>query len=70
VADALLIDASVIIDHLRGEANATGFLVPLLARGIARLHPAVVAEVIEGARDARHLRSLDAALAAIPVVRA
>lgn len=60
--DALVVDATVFIDHLRNRAVATGYLAPLLSNRNVVLHPAVLAEVLTGARDKRHLAALDAAL--------
>jgi predicted nucleic acid-binding protein len=70
VAEALVVDATVLIDHLRGHADATGYLSPLLARKAVALHPAVHAEVLCGARDARHLRALDITLGSVRTIRA
>ena len=69
MASTLLVDASLIIDLLRGHADATAYLAPLLARRVVVSHPAIISEVLSGARDQRHLRSLDAALAPLPLLR-
>lgn len=63
MADALVVDATILIDQLRGVRAATEYLAPLLNRRVVVLHPAVHAEVLSGARDRRHLALLDAALA-------
>jgi hypothetical protein len=41
VAEALVIDASLIVNHYRDSPDALSFLEPLLARGAAVLHPVV-----------------------------
>jgi hypothetical protein len=69
MADALVVDATVLIDHLRRRADATRYLAPLFLRRAVALHPAVLAEVLSGARDAQHLRALDKALADVPLLR-
>jgi predicted nucleic acid-binding protein len=66
VLDAILIDASIFIDNFRGHPDAFRVLDPLLLRGAARLHPVVAAEILEGARDHRHLKAIQRSLAAIP----
>jgi predicted nucleic acid-binding protein len=58
----LVVDATVLIDQLRGVTAATEYLTPLLTRRVLVLHPAVHAEVLSGARDKKHLHALDAAL--------
>jgi tRNA(fMet)-specific endonuclease VapC len=69
VADTLLLDSSITIDHLRGHPDATAFLAPLFLRGRVSLHPVVLAELLSGARDLAHMRSIDASLRSIPVIR-
>lgn len=64
-----MIDATVLIDHLRGHPDATAYLAPLVLSGAAVIHPAVLAEVLSGARDARHLRMLDIALSDLRILR-
>jgi predicted nucleic acid-binding protein len=65
----LLVDATVLIDHLRGAVDATRLLTPLFFRRAIALHPVVFAEVLSGARDARHLRAIDRSLVEIPLLR-
>lgn len=62
VADGLVVDATVLIDQLRGVPAAVEYISPLLNRHLVVLHPAVHAEVLTGARDRRHLAALDSAL--------
>lgn len=63
MADAYIADATVLIDYLRAAPSAIEFLTPLLDRRAIVLHPAVLAEVLWGARDRRHLVQLDTELA-------
>lgn len=69
MASRLLVDASLIIDLLRGLSDASAYLGPLLVRRVVVSHPAIISEVLSGARDQRHLRSLDAALSPLPLLR-
>ena len=59
MADALLIDSTVLIDEQRGEARARAFLEPLLTRGAALIHPVSAAEALAGVNDRRELAALD-----------
>lgn len=67
--DALLVDAAVLIDHLRDHPDATRYVEPLVNRHALVLHPVVLAEVLNGARNARHLRLLEIAMRNVRVLR-
>jgi predicted nucleic acid-binding protein len=53
-----LIDSAGVIDFLRGHAGAIAYLAALRATATPATHLVVVAEVLEGARDAREQSSL------------
>jgi predicted nucleic acid-binding protein len=55
----VLVDSSVIIDHLRGRPQATSYLANLESSGALATHAVVVAEVLSGARDSREQRDID-----------
>lgn len=55
---AILIDSTVLIDVERRHADAAAFLRPLVARGIATIHPVAALEVLSGARSKSELRTL------------
>lgn len=65
-----LIDSAVVIDHLRGHAGAMGFLNAQRAAGRPMTHVVVVAEVLEGARDAREQAALKTFFADFDVIPA
>lgn len=59
-----LIDSSVLIDCLRGRADAIGFL----AAHTRRTHLLVAAELLAGARDKQELTVIDRFLATFEIV--
>jgi predicted nucleic acid-binding protein len=55
----LIVDSSIVIDHLRGRAAAADFLqARLISEGLMS-HAVVVAEVLTGARDAREQAEIE-----------
>jgi predicted nucleic acid-binding protein len=65
-----LIDSAVVIDYLRGHAGATAFLNAQRAAGRPVTHVVVVAEVLEGARDATEQSALKTFFAGFDVIPA
>jgi len=55
----ILVDSSIVIDHLRGHEEATRYLDQLRFAGSLATHAVVVAEVLIGARDAHEQREID-----------
>jgi predicted nucleic acid-binding protein len=55
----LLIDTSILIDHLKGRAEATAFLSMTRASVGLLTNVVVAAEVLAGARDLREQREID-----------
>lgn len=64
----LLIDTSVLIDVLRGRAEAVAFLESAGRGRGPTTHAIVVAELLAGARDAREQATIDSFLSAFEVV--
>lgn len=66
----ILVDSSVLVPFLRGhETTATGLLAGALEQGVdVFLTPIVFQEVLQGARDEREWRVLDAYLSTQPLV--
>ncbi len=65
----VLVDSSVWIAWLRGEANAAVHqLTALLDEGEACLAPVVLQEVLQGARNASALRTLRRRFTALPIL--
>src|ERR1019366_9627453 len=60
---SLLIDTSILIDHLRGRAEATAFLTQTRSSVGLLTSVVVAAEVLTGAYDAREQREIDRLLA-------
>ncbi len=59
MAEALLIDSTVLIDEHRGDARARTYLEPLLVGGAGLIHPVSAGEVLGGAKDRTELAALD-----------
>ena len=59
----MLIDSSILIDHLRGQLQAKTFLLSVRASGGLHTSAVVAAEVLIGARDLREQREVDRLLA-------
>jgi predicted nucleic acid-binding protein len=62
----LLLDTNVIIDHLRGRANAVAFVRTLAAPVLTSV--VVVAELYAGVRDGAERAQLDSFLSALTIV--
>jgi predicted nucleic acid-binding protein len=59
----LLIDTSILIDHLKGRADATRFLTAMRTSVGLLTNVVVAAEVLTGARDIREQREIERLLA-------
>ena len=57
-----ILDSSILIDCLRGRAEAISFVDALSVAGNARTHLIVAAELLTGARDAREQNLIDSFL--------
>ncbi len=55
----MIVDSVIIIDYLRGNPQAIAFLDSLRATGALMTHPAVLAEVLPGARAKREQSVVD-----------
>jgi predicted nucleic acid-binding protein len=55
MADLLVLDTAVLIDYQRRSEPARAFVLPLIARNVAAVHPAAAAEMIDGALHRRDL---------------
>lgn len=55
----MIVDSVIIIDYLRRKPQAIAFLDSLRATNALMTHPAVVAEVLSGARDKREQAAID-----------
>jgi predicted nucleic acid-binding protein len=64
----LLIDTSILIDHLRAKPEATAFLKRTRAQHGLTTNSAVVAEVLSGARNQREQNEIDRLVAAFRVI--
>lgn len=55
----ILIDSSIVIDHLRGRSEASRYLDGLRQAGTLATHVVVVAEVLTGARSTQEQQEID-----------
>lgn len=62
----LVLDTSVLIDHVRDRPAAVSYLRSLIPLGLARVHPACAAELLAGVGDRDDLRASIAFLGVFP----
>jgi predicted nucleic acid-binding protein len=53
--DRVLIDTSILVDFRRNHSDASGYVMSLLERDAACLHPVAAAELLDGVRDRKDL---------------
>jgi len=63
-----LLDSSILIDCLRGRADAVAFVSTLSTSGSATTHVIVAAELLAGARDKREQGLIESFLAVMAIV--
>lgn len=63
MAELVVLDTSVLIDHERGNPLASGYISELVRRNAAALHPVTRGELVFGARDRAHLARIQVMLA-------
>jgi len=63
-----IVDSAVLIDYLRGHPAAVSYLNGLRAVGTITTHTVAVAELLEGARDAKDLTALRTFLGSFNVI--
>lgn len=63
-----IIDSAIVIDYLRGLADAVTCLDTITATGRPKTHVVVQAEILQGARNAKEQAAIDVLFAAFDVV--
>ena len=62
-----IIDSAILIDYLRGHADAVDFIATLSGSSTVRSHLLVAAELIAGVRDKRELKIVDELLSEMDI---
>ena len=68
MADVLVLDTSVLIEHERGAVAAATYVTNLIRKNTAAVHPVTGAELLFGARDRSHLRAVQTMLGSLRVL--